>query len=250
MGGTIYDLAGWQGVTAYHTICQGTLLLMFCLQPALKNSFMEVFFGVKEDPEDSKTAEESGQKAFSQVVPEAAPPASLLSVVEEIETLEMEDDLKGTKRESEDLEEIPAQHRMSARSANRMSAWSETHRRSTSSAKRMSARSANRMSARSANRMSARSETHRMSTSSAQVSNATSAVTTGTHRTARTPTTVITSEAWQGVSSKHWLRSLIKKADWVFTGLTEIAHCSWVCIVFVWLIGMQKLFLWHGSCAF
>ena len=195
MGGTIYDLAGWQGVTAYHTICQGTLLLMFCLQPALKNSFMEVFFGVKEDPEDSKTAEESGQKAFSQVVPEAAPPASLLSVVEEIETLEMEDDLKGTKRESEDLEEIPAQHRMSARSANRMSAWSETHRRSTSSAKRMSARSANRMSARSANRMSARSETHRMSTSSAQVSNATSAVTTGTHRTARTPTTVITSEA-------------------------------------------------------
>ena len=205
MGGTIYDLAGWQGVTAYHSICQGILLLMFCLQPALKNSFVEVFFGVKEDPEeDPKTeTEESGQNAFSQVVPgEAAPPASLPCVVDEVETIEMEDDLKGTKRESEDLNEIPAEHRMSA--------WSETHRRSTSSAKRMSARSANRMSARSethrmstssakrmsarsANRMSARSETHRMSTSSAQVSNATSAVTTGTHRTGRTPTTVMTS---------------------------------------------------------
>ena len=78
IGGTIYDFAGWQGVTAYHSICQGTLLLMLCLQPALRQSFVEVFFGLKEAPEDySKTeVEESGQKAFSQLVPgEAAPPA-------------------------------------------------------------------------------------------------------------------------------------------------------------------------------
>ena len=39
---------------------------MFCIQPALKKSFVEVFFGLKEDPEeDSKTEpEESGQKGL------------------------------------------------------------------------------------------------------------------------------------------------------------------------------------------
>ena len=108
IGGTIYDLAGWQGVTAYHSICQGILLLMFCLQPALKNSFVEVFFGAKEDPEEGPQteAEESGQNAFSQVVPgEAAPPASLPGVVEELviqEVDELKEEAKPEKEKPED----------------------------------------------------------------------------------------------------------------------------------------------------
>ena len=135
IGGTIYDLAGWQGVTAYHSICQGTLLLTLCIQPALRQSFVEVFFGLKEAPEEySKTeVEESGQKAFSQLVPgEAAPPASLPGAVEVVETLEIEDIEDNLK--SEDLKGIPAELVKKSRDVeNRISAKSAGSARSSQS---------------------------------------------------------------------------------------------------------------------
>ena len=134
IGGTIYDFAGWQGVTAYHSICQGTLLLMLCIQPALRQSFVEVFFGLKEAPEEySKTeVEESGQKAFNQLVPgEAAPPASLPGVVEVVETLEIEDIEDNLK--SEDLKGIPAELVKKSGDENRISAKSAGSARSAQS---------------------------------------------------------------------------------------------------------------------
>ena len=134
IGGTIYDFAGWQGVTAYHSICQGTLLLVLCIQPALRQSFVEVFFGLKEAPEDySKTeVEESGQKAFSQLVPgEAAPPASLPGVVEVVERLEVEDIEDNLK--SEDLKGIPAELVKKSGDENRISAKSAGSARSAQS---------------------------------------------------------------------------------------------------------------------
>ena len=111
-----------------------TLLLMLCIQPALRQSFVEVFFGLKEAPEDySKTeVEESGQKAFSQLVPgEAAPPASLPGVVEVVETLEIEDIEDNLK--SEDSKGIPAELVKKSGDENRISAKSAGSARSAQS---------------------------------------------------------------------------------------------------------------------
>ena len=49
IGGILYDLGGWTAVASYHSICQGLQLLLLCVQPPIRTSFMEFFFG---DPSD------------------------------------------------------------------------------------------------------------------------------------------------------------------------------------------------------
>jgi len=184
---------------------------MFCIQPALKKSFVEVFFGLKEDPEeDSKTeAEESGQKPFSQVVPgEAALTVSLPGVVEEVETL---DNLN-----SENLKDIaaePVRHRISAKSAqsggsknlgnDKTNAAVHTYGRSPcpsqkawvkrSSAASKASKGSGSSQGASPTRMANRGSQYNSPTRqrASQVSNGTP-LSKGTHRTARTARTVAT----------------------------------------------------------
>ena len=49
IGGILYDLGGWTAVASYHSICQGLQLLLLCVQPPIRTSFTEFFFG---DPSD------------------------------------------------------------------------------------------------------------------------------------------------------------------------------------------------------
>ena len=92
--GLIYDATGWTGVTAYHCALEGLLVLLLCLQPACRKSFMEVFFPQK-DP-DVKAAEDqtetSGEMVFKQVVPGQAQAAQLPGVIEELHLEEVEDE--------------------------------------------------------------------------------------------------------------------------------------------------------------
>ena len=41
IGGILYDLGGWTGVCTYHCISQGLLLLVLCMQPPIRKSFVE-----------------------------------------------------------------------------------------------------------------------------------------------------------------------------------------------------------------
>ena len=73
-GGFIFDFAGWFGISIYHTVCEGMLLLILIIQPACRNSFREVFFSSKEDEElVDEPAEETldAEKGFADVVPAA-----------------------------------------------------------------------------------------------------------------------------------------------------------------------------------
>jgi len=56
-GGIAFDFYGWKGTAAYHTICQSLLLFMLTIQPAMRKSFMQVWFPSKK-PEKIEKLEE------------------------------------------------------------------------------------------------------------------------------------------------------------------------------------------------
>ncbi|CAK9095326.1 Putative sulfoquinovose importer, partial [Durusdinium trenchii] len=107
IGGVIYDLAGWQGMSTFHAICQACLLLLFVTQPMCLLSFKEFFFPQPEELEDEED-EEITTAGFTGVLPvESTPtkkeagPAALAAaaelpgqpepVVEDLEVEELQD---------------------------------------------------------------------------------------------------------------------------------------------------------------
>ena len=64
VGGIVFDQAGWTGVAAYHSIVQGCSFLLVCVQPTVRNSFVEVWLTPKVAPEDGD--------AFQKVLPQEA----------------------------------------------------------------------------------------------------------------------------------------------------------------------------------
>ena len=87
IGGILYDLGGWTAVASYHSICQGLQLLLLCLQPPVRKSFKEFFFGDPSDDAAEATAtpattaitshEDHGPKKMSFAVVPAAPAACM-----------------------------------------------------------------------------------------------------------------------------------------------------------------------------
>lgn len=51
-GGMMYDTTSWQGISIFHTACQGTLLLLLLLSPTCRGSFMDSFFPEPDEDED------------------------------------------------------------------------------------------------------------------------------------------------------------------------------------------------------
>ena len=64
LGGFIFDFAGWFGISIYHSVCEGTLLLILIIQPACRNSFREVFFSPKDEVLD-ETEGLDAEKGFA-----------------------------------------------------------------------------------------------------------------------------------------------------------------------------------------
>ena len=94
VGGLIYDAAGWTGVTAYHCALEGLLVLLLSLQPACRQSFMEVFFPSK-DPAVKAAGDQretNGEIIFKQVVPGQAQVVQLPGAPEELNLEEVEDE--------------------------------------------------------------------------------------------------------------------------------------------------------------
>lgn len=51
LGAVVYDMTSWQGISIFHTACQGSLLLLFLISPTCRGSFMEFFFGTIDEAE-------------------------------------------------------------------------------------------------------------------------------------------------------------------------------------------------------
>lgn len=104
LGGVVYDLSGWAGVSAYHSICQGLQLLLICTQPAVHKSFRQVFF-VSSDPkaavpnpeEASGSSGNTAEKAFDHIVPQVVQ-------LEPVESIQAAMNLPGAVESAEELE--------------------------------------------------------------------------------------------------------------------------------------------------
>lgn len=99
LGGIMYDVFGWKGVCTYHMICQGLQLFLLCIQPAIRQSFMEVFFAGKDHPDP---APDDAAKNCETVITftSAVPPEP------RIPTQPMEVDLPGVPHPELRLEEV------------------------------------------------------------------------------------------------------------------------------------------------
>lgn len=106
MGGFIFDFAGWFGISIYHTVCEGMLLLILIIQPACRNSFREVFFSPKKDelvdenPEGSDALD--AEKGFAAVVPEPR------ETTEETKETAKETTKETTKEATKEVKEAPS----------------------------------------------------------------------------------------------------------------------------------------------
>jgi hypothetical protein len=102
LGGVVYDLSGWAGVSAYHSICQGLQLLLICTQPAVHESFRQVFFASPDPkaaiPNPEEASGNTAEKAFDHVVPQVVPQ------VAPVESIQAAMNLPGAVESAEELE--------------------------------------------------------------------------------------------------------------------------------------------------
>ena len=93
-GGFVYDTLGWQGVAAYHTGCEGLLVLMLSIQPACRHSLRQVFFkdAAAESTETSAENSVAEERVFTHVVPgPTEPKIQLPGATEELQIEEVEE---------------------------------------------------------------------------------------------------------------------------------------------------------------
>jgi len=67
LGGVLYDTTSWQGISIFHTACQGSLLLLLLASPTCRGSVMDVFF--RDPDEDEEGDDEEITMKSLQVTP-------------------------------------------------------------------------------------------------------------------------------------------------------------------------------------
>lgn len=158
LGGVVYDLSGWAGVSAYHSICQGLQLLLICTQPAVHESFRQVFFASPDpkaaipNPEEASgnTAEKAFDHVVPQVVPQVAPVESIQAAmnlpgaVESAEELEVQEVTARSGLQSQSESGRLEKHRSTNRSSSHSHRWTRGSAHSHGSRKRSAHRGGGR----------------------------------------------------------------------------------------------------------
>lgn len=113
LGGIMYDVSGWKGVCTYHMTCQGLQLLLLCIQPAVRQSFMEVFLG-EDHPNPAPEDDLAGKNlealtTFTSAVPSApnVPTQVDLPGMPKLEVLQLEEVSEVSEDGDADVQVVP-----------------------------------------------------------------------------------------------------------------------------------------------